>query len=132
MNIAQIIKAVMSSAAEAELAALFINFREAVHARHALEEIVHKQPSTPVQTYNTTAHGVVNNNIASKRLKSMDMQLHWLRCRVMKGQFRHFWNPGATNLGNYPSKHHAAIHHHTICLTFLTEKSQLELLRKRA
>ena len=34
LNIAQIIKAVMSSAAEAELAALYINAREAVHMRN--------------------------------------------------------------------------------------------------
>ena len=79
MTIAQIIKPVMSSAAEAELAALFINCREAVPARHALEEMGHKQPPTPVQTDNTTAHGVLTNNIASKRLKYMDMGLHWLR-----------------------------------------------------
>ena len=37
MTIAQIIKAVMSSAEEAELAALFVNFREAVPARNALD-----------------------------------------------------------------------------------------------
>ena len=122
----------MSSAAEAELAALFINCQEAVPARHALEEMGHKQPPTPVQTDNTTAHGVVTNNIASKRLKSMDMRLHWLRYRATQGQFRHFWKPGATNLGDNPSKHHAAIHHRTIRPTFLAAKSQLDLLRKRA
>ena len=132
MTIVQIIKAVMSSAAEAELAALFINCQEAVPARHSLEEMGHKQPPTPVQTDNTTAHVVVTNNIASKRLKSMDMRLCWLRCRAMQGQFRHFWKPGATNLGDYPSKHHATIHHRTIRPTFLTAKSQLDLLRKCA
>ena len=44
LTIAQIIKNVMSSAAEAELGALFINCREAVPARHTLEEMGHKQP----------------------------------------------------------------------------------------
>ena len=76
MTITQIIKTVMSSAAEAELAALFINCQEVVPAPHALEEMGHKQPPTPIQTDNTTAHVVVTNNIASKRLKSMDMRLH--------------------------------------------------------
>ena len=52
MNITQIIKAVIFSAAEAKLAALFINCREAVPARHALEEMGHKQPPTPVLTDN--------------------------------------------------------------------------------
>ena len=76
LTITQIIKNVMSSAAEAELGALFINCREAVPAHHKLEEMGHKQPPTPMQTDNTTALGVVTNNIASKRLKLMDMKLH--------------------------------------------------------
>ena len=59
MTIAQIIKPIMSSAAEAELAAFFINCQEAVPARQSLEEMGHKQPPTLVQTDNTTAHGVV-------------------------------------------------------------------------
>ena len=76
LTIAQIIKNVMSSAAEADICALFINCREAVPARHTLDKMGHKQPLTPMQTDNTTALRVVTNNIASKRLKSMDMKLH--------------------------------------------------------
>ena len=82
VTISQIIKAVMSSVAEAELGDLFINCREAIPARHALEAMGHKQPPTPMQTNNTTAHGVVTSNIASKRLKSMDTKLHWLQCVI--------------------------------------------------
>ena len=85
-----IIKAVMSSAAEAELGALSINCREVIPARHALKAMGHEQPPTPMQTDNTTAHGVVTNNIASTRLKSMDMKLHWLWCRISQKQFRHY------------------------------------------
>ena len=47
LNISQIIKAVMSSAAEAELAALYINACEAVHMRNILEEMGHKQNRRP-------------------------------------------------------------------------------------
>ena len=50
INIAQIIKAVMSSAAEAKLGVLFINCRESIPERHALEEMGHKQQPTPMQT----------------------------------------------------------------------------------
>ena len=46
-NVAQIIKAVMSSAAEAELGGLFINAREAVYIRNILAEMGHLQPPTP-------------------------------------------------------------------------------------
>ena len=86
-TISQIVKAVMSSAAEAELGALFISCREAIPARHALEAMGHEHPTTPMQTNITTAHVVVTNNIESKRLKSMDMKLHWLRCRIAQKQF---------------------------------------------
>ena len=48
----------MSSAAAAELGALFINAREAVHIRNILEEMGHPQPPTPIQTDNSTANGV--------------------------------------------------------------------------
>ena len=57
LTVSQIIKAVMSSAAEDELGALFINCREAIPARHALEIMGHKQPPTPIQTDNTAALG---------------------------------------------------------------------------
>jgi hypothetical protein len=63
LNIAQLIKAVMSSAAEAELGALYINACEAVPMRQLLTEMGHIQPRTPIQTDNSTACGVVNNNI---------------------------------------------------------------------
>ena len=76
-TISQIIKAVMSSAAEAEIGALFINCQEAVPARRVLKFLGHPQPPTPMQTDNTTALGVVNKNVM-KKLKSMDMKYHWL------------------------------------------------------
>ena len=119
----------MSSAAEAELCALFINCREAVPEMTTLEEMGHKHPPTPMQTDNTTALGVVNNNIVSKKLKSMDMRINWLCCREDQRQFRHYWKPGPTNLGDYSTKHHTAIHHHTVRPTYLTPKKHLELLR---
>ena len=76
-TILQIIKAVLSSAAEAEVGLLYINCHEAVSAHHILEFIGQKQPPTPMQTDNTTALGVVNSNVM-KKLKSMDMKYHWL------------------------------------------------------
>ncbi len=86
LTIAQIIKAVMSLAAEAKVGALYINCREAIPACHTLEFIGHPQPPTPMQTDNTTALGVVNNNVI-KKLKAMDMKYHWLHDRECRGQF---------------------------------------------
>ncbi len=63
LNIPQLIKAVMSSTAEAEMGALYINARKAVPMRNLLQEMGHLQPPTPMQTDNSTALGVVNSNI---------------------------------------------------------------------
>ena len=70
----------MSSAVEAKLGALYINARKAIPMRQLLEEIGHKQPPTPIQTDNSTADGVVTNNIQPCCTKAMDMRFHWLRC----------------------------------------------------
>jgi hypothetical protein len=88
-TILQIIKAVMSLAAEAKGRAFFINCRKAVPARHVLEFLGHPQPPTPMQMDNTTALGVVNQNVI-KKLKWMDMKYHWLQCRISQKQFRHY------------------------------------------
>ena len=63
LNIAHIIKHVMTSATEAELAALYIMAREAVYMRIILEEMGHKQPATPIQTDNVMAEAVINAKI---------------------------------------------------------------------
>jgi hypothetical protein len=125
---AQIIKAVMSSAAKAEIAALYINCHEAIPAWHTLEFLGHTQPPTPMQTDNTTALGVVNNNVM-KKLKAMDMKYHWLCNRIIQKQFRHYWAPGAENKGDYVTKHHAPIHHQVMRATFLTNIATLTSLR---
>ena len=74
LDIAQIIDAVMSSAAKAELGALFINAWEAVHIRQILAETGHPQPKTPIQTDNSMAEGVINSKIQPKWTKSIDMR----------------------------------------------------------
>ena len=66
LNIAHIIKHVMTSATEAELAALYIMAREAVYIRIVLTEMGHKQSSTPLQTDNTTVEAVCNGKIQPK------------------------------------------------------------------
>ena len=94
----------MSSAAEAEIGA-FYTAQDSVILRNTLIEMGWPQPKTPVQTDNSTAAGVVNKTIQPKRTKSMDMRFHWLRCRGAQGQFRFYWSPGTSNLGDYFTKH---------------------------
>jgi hypothetical protein len=78
LNIAHIIKNVMSSATEADLAALYIMAQEAVYIRIILKEMGHKQLPSPMQTDNAMADGVINGKVQPKRTKAMDMQFHWL------------------------------------------------------
>jgi hypothetical protein len=131
LTVAQIIKAVMSSAAEAELAALYINAREAVYIRQILTEMGHPQPRTPIQTDNSTASGIVNHTILPKATKAMDMRFHWLRCRAAQDMFRFFWQPGPNNRGDYPSKHHVGTHHKNLRPKHLTPQIYLDELRAK-
>ena len=130
LNIAHIIKHVMSSATEAELAALYIMAREAVYIRIILEEMGHKQPATPLQTDNSMAEGVINGKVQPKRTKAMDMRFHWLRDRECQEQFRIYWRPGKLNYADYWTKHHPASHHEHTRKEFLTPHIVLEMLRQ--
>ena len=65
----------MTSADESGLGALYIISREVVYIRIILNEMGHKQPRIPVQNYNSTVKGVINNKMQPKRTKSMDMCL---------------------------------------------------------
>jgi hypothetical protein len=110
----------MSSAAEAELGALFINEKTAVSMRQTLIKLGHPQPRTPMQTDNATAHALLTNKILPKALKAMDMRFRWLKCREAQGQFRYYWRPGTQNLADYFTKHHPATHHKNVRPTILT------------
>ena len=63
LTLSKIIKHVMTSASEAEVAGLFYNCKAAIPMRIALEEMGHPQPKTPVITDNTTAQGLVTNTM---------------------------------------------------------------------
>ena len=69
-----IMREVLSSAAEAELGALFHNGKEACPLRVALEEMGHPQPATPMATDNNTANGIATDTVKQKRSKAIDMR----------------------------------------------------------
>ena len=112
--IAKVIKNVMSSAAEAEVGALFLNAQEAIPFRQCLSDLGHKQKATPINTDNATAQGIVNNTMKQKKSKAMDMRFYWIRDRVEQQQFDVRWRPGKTNLADYPTKHHTGQHHQKV------------------
>jgi hypothetical protein len=109
--ISKVLKHVMSSAAEAEIGAVFINSKEGAVLRTTLEELGHPQPPTPMETDNTTATGYSNGTMKQKLTKAMDMRFYWIKGRVKQGQFDVYWGPGYQNLADYFTKHHSPAHH---------------------
>lgn len=109
--LASILRNVMSSAAEAEIGAAFLNAQEACPFRETLLTLGHPQPATPIRTDNACAMGILNDNVKQKRSKAIDMRFYWLQDRVAQQQFNVYWKPGTTNLADYVSKHHSPAHH---------------------
>jgi hypothetical protein len=112
--VSKVLKHVMSSAAKAELGAVFINAKEGAVLRTTLEELGHPQPPIPMETDNTTATGYINGTIKQKRTKAMDMHFYWIKDRVKQGQYNVYWGPGSQNLADYFTKHHSPAHHKRI------------------
>jgi hypothetical protein len=117
----QILKEIMASASEAELAALFHNCREACPISVTLEELEHPQPAIPVKTDNSTAAGITNDTVKQKRSKAIDMRFYWVRDRVRQGQFNVFWAPGAENDGDYYTKHFPGSRHKAVRPSYFYE-----------
>ena len=107
----KIAKVVLSSAAEAEIAAIYMNARLAIPMRITLEELGHKQPPTTIRTDNSTALGVLTGTVKQQRSRVMDMRWYWVKDRIEQGQFKLLWAPGNTNFADYYSKHHSPTHH---------------------
>ena len=111
LTIYQIIKNVISSAAEAELSGLFICAKAMVPLRNILMEMGWTLPHLPVQCNNYFAIGVTNKTMVNKMLKSMDMRLWWLLCRYPQDHFRYYWAPGNQNLANHSTNNHPPLYH---------------------
>jgi len=101
----------MSSAAKAKLSGLFICAREIIPLQQSLIEMGWSQQQSPIQTDNTTALGVANKTIITKKMSSMDLGLWWLCCRESQGQFRFYWGPRPTNPADDSTKAHPDIYH---------------------
>ena len=76
--IAKIIKNVVSSAAEAEIAGVFVKAKEAVPIKLALEEMGHTQNATEIVTNNSTASQIINDTCKQFRSKAIYMRYYWI------------------------------------------------------
>jgi hypothetical protein len=104
-------KFVMSSAAKAELGALYTTAKEMVPLRQTLIKMGWLQSCMPIQTDNSTAVGVTNLTIVPQKTKSMYLRLWRLCCRESQQQFCYYWDKGSHNWADYHTKHHPPIYH---------------------
>jgi hypothetical protein len=69
LNVASVIKNVVTSAAESEVGACFQNAQSGAPLRVTLTELGHIQPATPHRTDNSKAFGILNETIKQKNPK---------------------------------------------------------------
>ena len=81
LTIAQIIKALMDSADEAEMASLYITYKNMIPIRKTINEMGWPQPKLPIQKYKSTDVVFTNKIIVNKATRSADMKSWWLRDR---------------------------------------------------
>ena len=127
-----ILKCVVASAAEAELAALFVNAKEGKIIRMTLEEMGHKQPPTPIHCDNVTATGIANDTVKKQRSRSMEMRFFWITDQVKIGNFDVRWHPGQENRADYYTKHFDGRHHQAVRPWYLHEKNSPRVLPRAA
>ena len=80
-----------------------------VPLRNTLVEMRWPQSKSTIQTDKLTAAGFTNNTIINKAIKSLDMNIWWLRDRESQDKFHYYWAPGPDNEGDYSTKHHLTI-----------------------
>ena len=90
LNLSPIICKIMSSAAESELGALFLDSKAAVSMWKTFEELGYPQPKTPIQTDNKTIDGLINNKIVSKATKSTDINSTGSDAGIAKSSYATF------------------------------------------
>jgi len=128
----------MASAVEAKCGALYMNAQEAVPFTTTLKELGHKQWIVSIRTDNSTANGIMNQQIKRKRSKAFNIKLWWVVDRILQGQFKVDWHPGKLSISEYFTKHHPASHHQLLQLIYLYIKGQstsmlqwcIEILKK--
>lgn len=104
-------KHVLSSAPEAEIAALFINAQLIIPLRQILTEMGHPQIPTPIQTDNSVAASFAAATIKQRRSKTIDMRYYWIQDRQKLKHVDVHWKPKKLNMADYYTKHHPTFHH---------------------
>ena len=108
LTICRRLRNVVSSAAEAETGAAFLNSQAAIPILRTLAILGHPQPpdGTPFKMDNAVTNGFIHSNIRQKRSKHWDMRYHWMRNKEALKLFRYYWAKGSDNNADYFTKHH--------------------------
>ena len=91
LTLSSIIPVIISSVAEVEFAAVFMNAKEGASLRDILDILGYSQPTTDILCDNMCAVGLASDTVTPKKTKSIDMQFHWIRDRVRQKQFKVTW-----------------------------------------
>ena len=86
-TLCNIMKFVASSAAEAELGALFMNAKEVRIIRLTLKELGRPQPPTPIHCDNATAAGIANGSVKRQCSRAIEMGYFYICDQVKNGEF---------------------------------------------
>jgi hypothetical protein len=105
-----IIGQVVSSASEAEYAALFISGQSAEPYRNVLEGLGYPQLGTAIVCDSSSAVDLVNHKTKQRKSKAIDMRYHWIQDRSDQGHFKVLWHPSKYNLADYFTKAHPVYH----------------------
>ena len=97
---------VVSSAGEAETAAMFHGAKDAIPKRRTLEDLGYPQKPTPLISDSIVSINIAGGKWKRKRSQTQDMRYNWLRNRQAQEQFSMQWRPGNVNLADYFTKIH--------------------------
>jgi len=122
--ISTIIGQVVSSAFEAEYAALFICGQTGEAIRNTLSDLGYPQPPTIIICDNKSTVGVVTHTAKQRNSKAIDMRYHWIRDRADQGHFKILWYPAKYNLADYFTKAHPVYHVKALRKYFVESKQQ--------
>ena len=110
--ISTIIPTIVTCAAEAEYAGLFIAGQTGLQYRYTLSDLKCPQPAegTRITCDNLTSGKLCHNKWKNKRSKPMDMRYHWIRDRCALKDFYIEWRKGADSIADLLTKAHPTAH----------------------
>ena len=119
----------MTSTADAEIVALYINLQKEIPMLMTIEDMGHKQPPTPTQIDNTTSLGFITKELHPESTNSTDMKHWFVRDPNYRSQLKYYWGSGKYNDNEYHSNCFCSVHHRKKRPRYLTPRLALDALR---